>query len=78
MTGLVTVGLMLCVYTVTNKIIVALSGVLLVGLMLWSFLEVHRSKNIDTKTKRSMWWVILVLASVIAVMIMKLTGQQKT
>jgi hypothetical protein len=70
------VGLMVCVYTLTNKIIVALSGALLVGLMLWSFFEVYRSKNIDSKTKRGMWWVLLVLASVIGVMVMKLTGQQ--
>ena len=76
--SLLTIGLMLSVYTVTNKIIVVLSGTLLVGLMIWSLFEVRRSKNIDSKTKRGMWWVLLVLASVIAVMIMKLTGQQKT
>ena len=75
--GILTLGLMLCVYTVTNRIVVVLSGTLLIGLMLWSFFEVQRSKNIDNKTKRSMWWVLIVLASIIAIMIMKLTGQQK-
>jgi len=75
--AILTLGLMLCVYTVTNKVIVVLSGTLLIGLMLWSFFEVQRSKNIDNKTKRSMWWVLLVLASVIVIMIMKLVGQQK-
>jgi hypothetical protein len=75
--ALLALGLMLCVYTVTNKIIVGLSGSLLVGLMLWSFFEVRRSKNIDSKTKRGIWFVLLVVASVIAVMIMKLIGQQK-
>ena len=74
LTGLVTVGLMLCVYTVNNKIIVALTGSTLVALMVWSFNKIRSSKNVDSKTKRSVWWVALVLASVIAVMIFKLTG----
>jgi len=76
--SLLTIGLMLCVYTVTNKILVAVSGTLLIGLMIWSFFEVRRSKNIDAKTKRVSWWVLLVLLSVIGVMIMKLIGQQKS
>jgi hypothetical protein len=74
LTGLVTVGLMLCVYTVNNKIIVALTGSTLLALMIWSFIKIRGSKNIDSKTKRSVWWVALVLASVIAVMFFKLTG----
>jgi hypothetical protein len=72
--GLVTVGLMLCVYTVSNKIVVGLTGTALVALLVWSFIKIRSSKNVDSKTKRSVWWVLLVLASVIAVMIFKLTG----
>jgi hypothetical protein len=75
--SLLTIGLMLCVYTMTNKILVGVCGTLLIVLMTWSFYEVQRSKNIDTKTKRNMWWVLLVLVSVIAVMIMKLSGFTK-
>ncbi|GAO41764.1 hypothetical protein [Flavihumibacter petaseus] len=74
LTGLLTVGLMLCVYTVNNKIVVALAGTTFVSLMIWSLLEIRSNKNIDNKTKRSMWWILLVLFSVIAVMIMKLTA----
>ena len=74
LTGLLTVGLMLCVYTVNNKIIVALTGSALVTLMVWSFIKIRSSKNVDSKTKRSVWWILLVLASVIGVMILKLTG----
>lgn len=74
LTGLLTVGLMLCVYTINNKIIVGLTGTALVALMVWSFIKIRSSKNVDSKTKRSVWWVLLVLASVIAVMIFKLTG----
>jgi hypothetical protein len=74
LTGLVTAGLMLCVYTVESKIIVGLTGSALVALMIWSFIKIQKSKNVDNKTKKSVWWVLLVLASVIAVMIFKLTG----
>lgn len=74
LTGLLTVGLMLCVYTVNNKIVVAVTGIALVALMIWSFIKIRSSTNIDSKTKRGVWWVLLVLASVIAVMILKLTG----
>ncbi|HEY1201126.1 MAG TPA: hypothetical protein VGE79_09105 [Niastella sp.] len=74
LTGLVTAGLMLCVYTVHNKIIVALTGSTLVALMVWSFIKIRNSKNVDNKTKQSVWWIVLVLASVTAIMIFKLTG----
>ncbi|MFT3702633.1 MAG: hypothetical protein QM802_09695 [Agriterribacter sp.] len=72
-----TMALMLCVYTVTNKIIVAISGTILVAILLWSFYEIRKSKNIDARTKRGMWWLLLVLASIIGVMVIKLIGIQK-
>lgn len=74
LSGLLTVGLMLCVYTVSNKLIVALTGSALVALMVWSLIKIQSSKNVDSKTKRSAWLVLLVLASVIGVMVFKLTG----
>ena len=64
---------MLCVYALNNKIIVGIAGVTLVVLMTWSFIKIRRSKNVDIKTKKSMWWILIVLASVIAVMFFKLT-----
>ena len=38
--------------------------------------EVQRSKNVDSKTKKGMWWLILVIASIVGAMYYKLTGQQ--
>jgi hypothetical protein len=70
---LFTLGLMLSVYMVTNKIVVAISGSLFVATMLWSLIYVQRSKNVDRKTKRNIWWVLVVLASVLWVMVMKLS-----
>ena len=66
--------LMITVYTVSNKIMVAISGTLLVSILLWSFYEARRSKNIDAKTKRAMWWVWVVIVSVASVTIMKILG----
>jgi hypothetical protein len=74
-TAIITVGLMLCVYTVNNKLVVALTGSALVILMVWSFIKTRNSKNIDNKSKTGIWWVFIVLASVIAVMFIKLTGR---
>jgi hypothetical protein len=71
---LLTLGLMVAVYTLTNKVVVATTGTLLISVMVWSFLESRRSRNIDHRTKRSMWWVLVVLASVVGAMIMKLTA----
>jgi hypothetical protein len=70
--SILTLVLMLCVYTSTNKTIVALSGTTLVAILAWSFYVTRKSKNIDVKTKRSMWWVLIVMASIITVMIAKL------
>jgi hypothetical protein len=69
-------GLMFCVYTITNRIVVAISGTLLTALMVWGFYDTRRSKNIDSKTRRFSWWILLVLLSVIGVMVVKLTGHQ--
>ena len=71
---LITVGLMVTLFTSTNKMIVAVTGILLVVLMSLSALEIRKSKNIDRKTKRNAWWVIFVLLSVIGVMVVKLTA----
>lgn len=72
--GLLSVGLMVCVYAVNNKIIVGLTGTALVALMIWSLIKIQGNKNIDHKTKQSSWLILIVLVSVIGVMIFKLTG----
>lgn len=67
-------ALMMVVYTVQNKIMVATGGTLLVGFLLWSLIQTQRSTQIDSTTKRSSWASLLVLASVIGMMIVKLTA----
>jgi hypothetical protein len=72
--GLFTIALMVCVYAVDNKIIVAIAGSTLVALMIWSFIKIRTNKNIDKKTKKGAWLILIVLASVIATMFFKLTS----
>jgi flagellar biosynthesis protein FliQ len=70
----VMMGLMLGVYAATNKIIVTVCGVLLIGLLGWGIYNVQQNKNVDVKVKRSSWWVAILLLSVIGVMILKLSA----
>lgn len=74
--SILTIGLMAAVYISKDKIIVGVSGTVLLVVLGYSFFEVQRSKNVDSKTKKEMWWLILVTASIVGVMCYKLTGQQ--
>ena len=73
--ALVMVGLMAAVYISTNKLVVGICGPALLVLMGYSFFEIQRSKNIDNKTKRIRWWLILIAMSVIGIMFFKLTAR---
>jgi hypothetical protein len=73
--SVLTIGLMAAVYISNDKIIVGVSGTVLLVVLGYSFFEVQRSKNIDRKTKKGMWWLLLVTASIISIMYYKLTGQ---
>ena len=67
-------GLMAVVYISSNKLLVGICGTLLTASMLWSFVQIQRGKNYDRKTKRNSYWIALVLLSVIAVTIAKLSA----
>lgn len=74
--SILTLGLMAAVYISKDKTIVGISGAVLLVVLGYSFFEVLRSKNIDGQTKRGIWWLILVAASIVGVMYFKLTGKQ--
>jgi peptidoglycan/LPS O-acetylase OafA/YrhL len=71
---LLVVGSMVCVFTVTNKVIVTLSGAVVLAVMIWGFIEVRRNKNIDAKTKRASLYMLVVAAVVVVVVWAKLSG----
>lgn len=66
------IGLMLTVYLASNKIIVGIAGTLGIALLGYSIYEVRRNKNIDKRTKNRVWVVLIVLASILTTMIIKL------
>ena len=67
-----TLILMVLVYVPANKIVVAISGTLLLGFLSYSLVVTQRSNHIDGKTKKSMWISLIVIASILAVMYAKL------
>jgi hypothetical protein len=72
--GLLTITLFLSVYLSTNKIIVGVTGALLLALLIWSLYQVHRSRHIDDNTKKRGYLVLLAMVSIAATMVFKLAG----
>jgi heme/copper-type cytochrome/quinol oxidase subunit 2 len=73
--GLLAIALMICVYTVENKIIVGVAAVLFTAFFIYSFINIQKSKNVDYSTKRSRWVTLIVVLSVLGLTIMKLMDQ---
>ena len=70
--SLISIVLMFCVYTTTNKALAALSGSILIILMVWSLIKLRSNKNVDSKTKKGSLLLLIVIASVLFVTIAKL------
>lgn len=68
------IGMMLGVYTVTNKIIVGICGTAVTGIFIWAFYVIQTSKNVPGSTKRTSWFFLIVIVSIIYMTYMKLTG----
>lgn len=71
--ALATMALMATVFIATNKILVGICGTILSGFLIWSFIKIQQNKSIDQKTKKSSYWTILVLISIILITLVKLT-----
>lgn len=65
---------MLAIYTSTNKIIVGISGIMLLTMLGWGFYVIRTNKNIDSKIKNKSWIFLLVFLSIIATIYIKLTA----
>lgn len=71
LSGLVLLGI---VYLVENKIAVGIAGTGCIILMSWSLIQIQRSKNVDTKTKKRRWILLIVIFAVLAIMFLKLAA----
>lgn len=72
-TIILTLFCMAAVYVSFNKILVGICGFIVSCLLIRSFIQIKKNNNIDSKTKRIGYYLLLVLASIIAVTIMKVT-----
>lgn len=72
--AILAVGLMACVYILSNRLIVGAAGIILIALLLWSFIAIRKNKNIDAKTKTSSWLVFIVIITVVVIMFQKITN----
>jgi len=62
---IMTMALMVAVYTSQDKIIVGVSGTVLLIILGYSIFYIQRSKHIDIKTKKGMRWLVIVILSII-------------
>jgi hypothetical protein len=65
------VALMFSVFYLENKFLSSVTGVAFVGVMIYCLIVIQKSKNVDTRTKRLSYFVIIPLLSVIGSLIMK-------
>lgn len=73
MLSIVVIGCIAVVYISKDKIIVSLSGTVLLAVLGYSFFVLQKSKNVDKQMKKMTWWSVLVIASIIVMMYNKLS-----
>jgi hypothetical protein len=74
--SLAMVGLMVCINTVNNKVIVAIAGLSLTALVIYNFIQTRKSKNVDYRTKRFRWMSFIVLLLFLYIVFQKLTAPE--
>jgi hypothetical protein len=73
--AIVSLALMFCVYTATNKLIIGISGPLLSGILIWNLIDRWKLRNsLDKSTQRSFFIYVIILIVTIAITVMKLSG----
>ena len=71
---IIVLGLMVCVFTATNKRVVAVSGIMFVAFFAWAFMIIKKNKNIDGQTKKKLWIAVLPAAAAIVRVVAILVG----
>jgi hypothetical protein len=71
---LFTLCLMAVIYISNNKIIVLISGIILLPIMIAGFIKLQTNKNIDNKTRKSSYWMILMFLIIIGIVVKKMLG----
>ena len=61
------------VYFADNKLLIASAGTVTLGILAWSAWHVLHNKNTDYRTRRNLWWLLPLVLSIIAAMMVKLS-----
>lgn len=62
--AIATIGLMVLVFLSSSKLLVSICGAALISLMVWALIVGRKNKSIDQKTKRGLWWILILLLSI--------------
>lgn len=66
----------LCMFGLTlvkSKPIAAICGTMSASMILWAFVAVQRSRQVNKRTKRSSYWLLLIILSILSMIFTKLT-----
>lgn len=69
---LITIGSMAAIYISNNKIIVAVSGIILMPLLAWSFYKMRSIPQSDNPLAKNKWLLLIVLLSIMGTIYYKL------
>lgn len=58
-------GAMLVFFLTKNKWLALGCGSLLMAALAWCLVQIMRNKNLDKRVKRSMWYLVLVIGSIL-------------
>jgi hypothetical protein len=62
------------VFTSTNKIVVSVSGMLIVALIIYNLIVLNKSKNMDKSMKTASWVSLILLVSVVMTVYLRVVG----
>ena len=69
---LIPVVLMAEIYLSYNKILVGVCGFTLITLMLWGLFKIRTNNYFPRSVKQSSWWMVVVIASISAIVYYKI------
>jgi hypothetical protein len=65
--SILTLGIIAVLFISKDKIIVGVSGAVLLFILCYALFDMLKNKIIDNKTKMGMWWFVLVMVSIVVV-----------
>jgi len=74
--SLVFIGLFITLYVSTNKVLIAISGILVSAGLVWFIMEIRTNKNVSYDAKKRWWMYVLLLVIIIGMTCYKLFSRE--